>query len=106
MKNSNLLLLLGVGAGAIAVYYLIKKTTGAVSTAANAVGSTIASPFEALYTDITGLSPTPTFNVNQSPNVPQCYYRDATGALMYDSNGNIMSGPCAPGDIGTTPYPG
>ena len=101
--QKTLLTYLAIAAGGLALYFIVKKQ---VSGATAAIGNTIASPFEALYTSITGLSPTPTVPVNQTPTTATCYYRDSAGNLMYDSSGNILSGPCAPGDIGTTPYPG
>ena len=105
--QKTLLTWLALGGGALALYLIAKKQ---ISTAASAistnVGGTVAAPFESAYTALTGMATTPSTPANQSPSTPLCYYRDPAGNLMYDANGNILSGPCAPGDIGTTPYPG
>ena len=85
------------GAGLIA-YLLYKKTAATVSAAATTVGSTLASPFEALYTAVTGNSPT---NLLTGA---QYFVYDQNGALTYDSNGNPVitsSPPSTPGN----PYP-
>jgi len=85
------------GAGLIA-YLLYKKTAATVSAAATTVGSTLASPFEALYTAVTGNSPT-----NLLIGAHYFVY-DQNGALTYDSNGNLVITSSPPGTPGN-PYP-
>ena len=99
--KSTALTWLAIAAAGIGLYYLYKKQiAGAVTT----VGQTIASPFEALYTSVTGLSPTPAVNANVTPTNPLCYQTDpATGALTYDASGTLITVPCGVGRTGTTP---
>ncbi len=48
-----------------------------------------------LGSDLSGLLNPPTVPVNQTPSTALCYARDASGALLYDSNGNIEQVPCS-----------
>ena len=98
--KGNAIAWLAIAAAGIGLYMLYKKQIGgAISSASAAVGGTIASPFEAAYTALTGNSPTPI-----STTVAMCYETDpVTGALQYDANGNVIQIPCAPGDVGKTP---
>lgn len=98
MKKSTLTWIALAGLGGLVAWILYKKAAGAVSTAATATGNVIASPFEALYTAVTGNSPT---NLLTGA---QYYVYGRNGALTYDSNGNPVITSSPPGTAGN-PYP-
>ena len=105
MKKSTTVWLVILGVGGLIGYLLVKKAAGAVgtavSTAATATGSFIASPFEAAYTAITGNAPIATV----SQTTPTSYYMyDANGALEYNWDGTPMQTSSPPGTSGN-PYP-
>lgn len=95
-----------LGGGALLAEYFIKKAASGVSTAAsavsNTVGGAVASPFEWLYTQISG-NPAPL--QNEPTTSGQTYFvYDQNGNLVTDSSGNLVTTSYPPGTP-QNPYP-
>ena len=88
-----------IGGGGLVLYYLSKKAASAVgsavSTAATDVGQTVASPFEWLYSAVTGNTPMQTFDTTGGSGTYFVY--DANGNLTYDANNNLVLSQYPPG---------